>query len=426
MKFENTLSFAKKLDRNDSLKLFRSRFFIPRSKKKEVLYFTGNSLGLEPKSTKKWVNEELDDWASLAVEGHFHARRPWLYYHKFSKKVLARLVGGKPSEVVAMNHLTVNLHLMLTSFYRPTKNRVKIIAEAGAFSSDQYAFESQIRLHGLEPETVLIELRPRRGEFTLRTEDILKAIDTHADQLALVIFGAVQYYTGQYFNLRAITQAGHQVGAVVGFDLAHAIGNVPMSLHEDGVDFAVWCSYKYLNSSPGGVAGIFIHERHAANTDLVRLAGWWGHHEKERFHMKKGFMPMPGADGWQLSNFPVLSGAAHLASLELFEKAGMKALRAKSILLTGYLEFLLRAIPLNQNYFTIITPSAPNERGCQLSILMKKDGKGVFRSLTAAGVIADWREPDVIRIAPVPLYNTFEEVFQFVGIFRKALTRTLL
>jgi kynureninase len=337
MNFENSLSFAKKLDKTDPLKSFRKKFHLPKIHGKTALYFTGNSLGLQPKSTKALLNQELSDWATLGVEGHFHAKRPWLYYHKFSKKTLAGLVGAKPLEVVAMNQLTVNLHLMMTSFYQPTPTRFKILTEAGAFSSDQYAFESQLKIHNIDPADGLIELKPRAGEYSLRTEDILKAIDDHGDQLALVIFGAVQYYSGQFFNIKAITEAGHRVGAYVGFDLAHAMGNVPMSLHKHGVDFAVWCSYKYLNSGPGGIAGAFIHEKHSRNTSLKRLAGWWGHHEKDRFQMKKGFIPMPGADGWQLSNFPVISGAAHLASLQIFEEAGIQNLRKKSILLTGFL-----------------------------------------------------------------------------------------
>ncbi len=423
MNFENTLSFAKKLDKTDPLKSFRKKFHLPKIHGKTALYFTGNSLGLQPKSTKAFLNQELSDWATLGVEGHFHAKRPWLYYHKFSKKTLAGLVGAKPLEVVAMNQLTVNLHLMMTSFYQPTPSRYKVLVEAGAFSSDQYAFESQLKIHNIDPADGLIELKPRAGEYSLRTEDILKAIDDHGNQLALVIFGAVQYYSGQFFNIKAITEAGHRAGAYVGFDLAHAMGNVPMSLHKHGVDFAVWCSYKYLNSGPGGIAGAFIHEKHSQNSSLKRLAGWWGHHEKDRFQMKKGFIPMPGADGWQLSNFPVISGAAHLASLQIFEEAGIQNLRKKSILLTGFLEYLLTSIPDAHDRFTIITNSNPEERGCQLSILMKKHGKKVFASLTKAGVIADWREPDVIRVAPVPLYSTFEEVFQFVEILKRALKK---
>jgi len=423
MNFENSLNFARKLDKADPLKSFRKKFHLPRIGVKQTFYFTGNSLGLQPKSTKSLLNQELSDWATLGVEGHFHARHPWLYYHKYSKKTLAGLVGAKPLEVVAMNQLTVNLHLMMTSFYRPTSSRYKIISEAGAFSSDQYAFESQLKLHNINPQEGLIELKPRPGEHTLRTEDILRAIDEHRDQLALVIFGAVQYYSGQFFDIKTITEAGHRAGANVGFDLAHAIGNVPLSLHKHNVDFAVWCSYKYLNAGPGGIAGAFVHEKHSNNPDLKRLAGWWGHHEKDRFQMKKGFIPMPGADGWQVSNFPVISGAAHLASLQIFEDAGMKNIRKKSVLLTGYLEFLLKSIQNHDKHFVILTNANPKERGCQLSILMKQNGKKIFNKLMKAGVIADWREPDVIRVAPVPLYNTFEEVFQFVEILKKASDR---
>jgi len=421
MKFEKSLPFAKKSDQQDPLRSYRSGFHLPKVNGKTAIYFTGNSLGLQPKSTKKFVNEELSDWATLGVEGHFHSKRPWLHYHKFSKKSLAKLVGAKPVEVVAMNQLTVNLHLMMTSFYRPTESRYKILTEAGAFSSDQYAFESQVKSHGLNPEKSIIELSPRSREFTLRTEDILLSIEENKNDLALVIFGAVQYYSGQFFDIKKIANAAHRAGAMVGLDLAHAIGNVPLQLHRDEVDFAVWCGYKYLNSGPGGMAGAFVHEKHAQNFDLPRFAGWWGHIDKERFQMKKGFKPMTGADGWQLSNFPVLSGAAQLASLEIFEKAGMQALRKKSLLLTGYLDFLLKSIDHFEDYFSIITPSDPNARGCQLSLLMKKNGKKIFGKITRAGVIADWREPGVIRIAPVPLYNTFEEVFQFVQIFSNAL-----
>lgn len=421
MKFQNSLAFARSLDKKDPLKNFRKKFYIPKVKGKDCIYLCGNSLGLEPRAAKTYIQEELQDWATFGVEGHLHGRRPWLYYHHFTKKPLARLVGAKPSEVVAMNQLTVNLHLMLSTFYRPTAGRFKIITEAGAFSSDQYAMESQIRLRDRDPRTTLVELAPRPGEHTLRTADILAAIQEHASQLSLVLFGGVQYYSGQFFDIKAIARASRDAGAFVGFDLAHAIGNVPLSLHADGVDFAVWCSYKYLNSGPGSVAGAFVHDRHANNPDLVRMAGWWGHNEKERFKMKKGFVPMPGVDGWQVSNFPVLTGAAHLASLEIFEEAGMRVLRAKSLLLTGFLEHLLRDIDPNEKMYTIITPKNSTERGCQLSILMKQKGKSVFDKITRKGVIADWREPDVIRIAPVPMYNTFGDVYRFAEIFGKSL-----
>lgn len=423
MTYINSLSFARSLDRKDTLKAFRSQFHLPKVKGKTAIYLTGNSLGLQPKSTKRFIEQELSDWSSLGVEGHLHAKRPWLYYHKFTKKALAQIVGAKPSEVVAMNQLTVNLHLMMVSFYQPTQQRFKLIVEAGAFSSDQYAFESQLKFHKQNPEEALIELKPRDGEHTLRTEDIVKTIAHHGESVALVLLGGVQYYTGQFFDIKKITEAAHRVGAYAGFDCAHAVGNVVLDLHKNDVDFAVWCSYKYLNSGAGSVAGAFVHERHAQNKNLPRFAGWWGHHEGERFQMKKGHIPMEGVDGWQLSNFPVLSGAAHLASLEIFQKAGIKNLRKKSIELTNYLDFLLSQLDPEEKHFTILTPRASKERGCQLSIFMKKDGKKVFDKLTKAGVIADWREPGVIRVAPVPLYNTFEDVFAFSEIFKKALPK---
>lgn len=421
MKFQNSIQFAKALDRQDPLRSFRSKFLIPKAGRKPSLYFIGNSLGLQPKTTRQFIQDELEDWARLGGEGHVHAKRPWLYYHKFTKRALAKITGAKPSEVVAMNQLTVNLHLMMVSFYTPTTERYKILAEAGAFSSDQYAFESQIRFHGLNPDKTLIELKPEEEEFALRTDNIINAIRAHGKELALVILGGVQYYTGQFFDIKKITEAAHDVGAVVGFDLAHAVGNVPLNLHRDNVDFAVWCSYKYLNSGPGAVAGAFVHEKHAGSVTLPRFAGWWGHDEKERFEMKKGFKPIPGVDGWQVSNVPIFQSAAHLAALQIFEDAGMKALRKKSIALTGYLEFLLKDLDPLGNYFRIITPSDPGARGCQLSIFMKQNGKKVFSSLTKAGVIADWREPNVIRLAPVPLYNTFEEVFNVGEVFKQAL-----
>lgn len=421
MKFEKSIRFARQLDKEDTLRSFRNQFHIPTIAGKRAIYFTGNSLGLQPKVTREFITEELDTWAKLAVEGHFDGKRPWLPYHKFFKKTLAEIVGAKPSEVVAANQLTVNLHLMMVSFFRPTRARYKIICEQGAFPSDQYVLESQARFHHLNPDTCIVELRPRPDEHTLRTEDILQAIDDHSNALALVMLGGVQYYTGQRFDIAAITKAGHEAGAAVGFDLAHAVGNVPLQLHKNDVDFAVWCSYKYLNSGPGSVAGLFVHERHGKSFDLPRLAGWWGHNEKERFLMKKGFKPMEGADGWQLSNFPILTGAAHLASLSIFQKAGMKNLRKKSELLTGFLFHLLQEMDPNGTLFKIITPADPKERGCQLSILMNENGKKVFTKLTRAGVIADWREPNVIRVAPVPLYNTFEEVFLFTKILKKAL-----
>jgi kynureninase len=423
MNFINTFQYAKKLDSQDTLRDLRKQFLIPTANGKSNIYFAGNSLGLQPKTTRTLLSEELYDWAHLGVEGHVHSRRPWLYYHKFTKRALSRLVGAKTYEVVAMNQLTVNLHLMMVSFYTPTPQRYKIITEAGAFPSDQYAFESQIKYHGFDPEKTLIELKPREGEHTIRTEDILATINQHRDELALVIFGGVQYYTGQFFDLKQITAAGHAAGAYVGFDLAHAIGNVPLSLHDHNVDFAVWCSYKYLNSGPGSIAGIFVHERHGKNFDLPRFAGWWGHDEKERFLMQKGFKPMPGADGWQLSNVPVFQGAAHIAALEIFQQTTIKVLRKKSTLLTGYLEFLLNDFDPEQQFYTIITPKDHAQRGCQLSLLLQSNGRKIFKSLIRSGVILDWREPNVVRLAPVPLYNTFQEVFRFVEILKSSIQK---
>lgn len=416
MTFENSIAFARKMDRNDPLSSYRKKFIIPKHKGKTAVYFVGNSLGLQPKDTKRYINEELEDWGTLAVEGHFNGRRPWMHYHKFSKKALAEIVGAKSIEVVALNQLTVNLHLMMVSFYRPTKERFKIIMEAGAFPSDQYAVESQLNYHKLNVDTALVELKPRLGEHTLRTEDILQSIDAHRNQLALVLLSGVQYYTGQFFDIKKITEVGHRSGALVGFDLAHAVGNVPLQLHKDNVDFAVWCSYKYLNSGPGGIAGIFIHEKHKNDSNIPRFAGWWGHKENVRFQMKKGFIPMQGADGWQLSNVPVLAGAAHLASLKLFEEAGILNLRKKSILLTSYLHSLLNEMDPKGDKFEIITPSNSNDRGCQLSILMKENGRKVFSGLMKKGIFTDWREPDVIRAAPVPMYNSFEDVYKFAHV----------
>jgi len=421
MNFENTLDFAQKLDQNDPLRTYRTQFYIPQHKGKDSIYFTGNSLGLQPKSTRKYIEEELKSWEDRGVEGHFEGIRPWMYYHKFLKKQLAKIVGAKEEEVVSMNGLTANLHLMMVSFYRPTKHRYKIITEAGAFPSDQYALETQLKFHSLDPETALIELKPRAGEHTLRTEDILQTIAQTGDSLALVMMAGVQYYTGQLFDIKSITTKAHEMGALCGFDLAHAVGNVPVNLHNNDVDFAVWCSYKYLNSGPGGVAGVFVNERHANNSDLPRFAGWWGHDESQRFQMKKGFIPMSGADGWQLSNVNVLSSAAHLASLDMFEEVGMTALREKSVMLTGYLEYLLLELQMDKEQLEVITPSIPEARGCQMSLLVSKNGKQLFDKLAASGVIADWREPNVIRIAPVPLYNSFEDVFQFVELLKTSV-----
>ncbi len=423
MEYQNSLEFARSLDTADPLKDFRNSFFIPQHQGCDTVYFTGNSLGLQPKSAAKYVQQELDDWASLGVEGHFHARHPWMPYHEIFPKQLSKIIGCRENEVVVMNQLTVNLHLLMVSFYRPTKQRYKILCEAKAFPSDQYAFESQAKHHGLDPAETVIEVSPREGEHHLRTEDIIAVIQQHRDSLAVVVFGGVNYYTGQLFDMKAITEAGHAAGAFVGFDLAHAAGNVELRLHDWEVDFACWCSYKYLNSGPGGVAGVYINEKYASNKELPRFAGWWGHKKESRFKMEKGFDAIPTAEGWQLSNAPVLSMAAHKASLDIFEEAGMERLHAKRKLLSGYLLFIID----NCNALTkgklieVITPRNGQERGCQVSLLMPDKGREVFDALTKQAVIADWREPDVIRVAPVPLYNSFEDVFRFGDIIRSII-----
>jgi kynureninase len=419
MTYEPTEAYAKQLDDADPLRSWRDAFYLPKQPKgQEHVYLCGNSLGLQPKRTQEAVLQELTDWQNLGVEGHFHAKHPWMPYHEFLTEQLAALVGAKPLEVVAMNSLTVNLHLMMVSFYRPTKARSKIVIEGHAFPSDQYAVASQIRYHGFDPSDALIELFPREGEHTIRTEDIEALIEKEGDSIALIMLGGVNYYTGQLFDMQAITKAGHAKGCVVGFDLAHAAGNVPLQLHDWGVDFACWCSYKYLNSGPGSLAGCFVHERHA-KADLPRFAGWWGHDKDTRFKMGPQFKAIEGAEGWQLSNPPILSLAAVKASVDIFHEVGMAALREKSLKLTGYLEYLLQAIPADAFY--IMTPSEPKARGCQLSLLVKHNGRAVFDALTEAGVICDWREPDCIRVAPVPLYNSFSDVYQFAQLFAEAV-----
>ncbi len=410
--YETTLDFAKAMDAQDSLRRFRSQYHFPQHAGRDALYFCGNSLGLQPVSTQQYIEQELEQWRTHGVEGHFRGEHPWIKYHRYLQPQSAHIVGAQESEVVVMNTLTVNLHLLMVSFYRPTPQRFKIIMEAGAFPSDQYAVESQVKWHGLNPETAIVEVAPRPGEETLRTEDIVETIEQHGAQTALVLFSGVQYYTGQFFDLAAITAAGHRVGAYVGFDLAHAAGNVLLQLHDWNADFATWCSYKYLNAGPGGPSGVFIHERHGNNPDLPRFAGWWGHDEDNRFLMRKGFVPMPGAAGWQLSNAPIFNFAAHRASLDLFAAATMPALRQKSEQLTGYLEFILNELNKNTQRFKIITPVNPNNRGCQLSVLTDARGRQLFEYLAANGVICDWREPNVIRLAPTPMYNSFEDVWQ--------------
>ncbi|MEO8041366.1 MAG: kynureninase [Acidobacteriota bacterium] len=432
--FEASPDFAGRMDTRDPLKGSREKFFIPEQVDgTEVIYFTGNSLGLQPKTARGYVEEELKDWETLAVEGHVNAKHPWLPYHEFLTGPVARLIGATPIETVVMNSLTVNLHLMMVSFYRPSGDRTKIMIEKGAFPSDRYAVESQLEFHGsvssiassesrpLEGGTQnkLIELTPREGESTLRTEDIVRAIEREGEQLALVLIGGVNYYTGEAFNMEAIADAGHKSGAVVGFDLAHAAGNLELHLHDWDVDFAVWCSYKYLNGGPGAVAGAFIHERHADAFDLPRFAGWWGHDKATRFLMGPEFHPIRGAEGWQISNPPILQMAALRASLEIFDEVGMHALREKSVKLTGYLEFLLSEI--RDERISVITPSDPEQRGCQLSIRVKDADKRLFNEITSRGVSADWREPDVIRVAPAPLYNSFTDVYRFAEILKGCL-----
>lgn len=419
VEFEASPAFAGKMDTTDALKCFREKFFLPKmADGSDAIYFTGNSLGLQPIKTREYVDQELEDWKRLAVEGHVHAKNPWLPYHEFLTEQMARVVGAKPIETVVMNSLTVNLHLMMVSFYRPDGKRNKIVIEKGAFPSDQYAIKSQLKFHGIGE---LVELTPRDGESTLRTEDIIETIEREGDSIALVLLGGVNYYTGQAFDMRSITEAGHRVGAVVGFDLAHAAGNLELHLHDWDVDFAVWCSYKYLNAGPGAVAGAFIHERHANSFDLPRFVGWWGHDKATRFLMGPDFDPIPGAEGWQISNPPIFQMAALRASLEIFDEATMPELRAKSELLTSYLEFLLRKI--GDDRITVITPADRSERGCQLSIRVSDAGKSLFEAITERGVFADWREPDAIRVAPVPLYNSFADVFAFVEILKNCLVR---
>ena len=413
--FENSLGFAQQMDAADQLAKYRNEFLFPQHGDREVIYFTGNSLGLQPRKSKEALQQELDDWEKYGVEGHFEARNPWFSYHEIFAEKASRLVGAKEAEVVMMNTLTTNLHLMMVSFYRPTADRYKILCEGKAFPSDQYALESQVKFHGYAPDDAIVELFPREGEHNIRTEDVLAAINEHKDSLALVMIGGVNYYSGQLFDMKTITAAGHEAGITVGFDLAHAAGNVKLELHDWGVDFAVWCSYKYLNSGPGSISGAFVHERHHANKELPRFAGWWGHDKETRFLMEKGFQPIQSAEAWQLSNAPVFAMAIHKVVLDLFDEAGMDALCAKSKALTGYLEYIIQDISEQSpnSAFEIITPANPDERGCQLSILAHGHGKELFNQLTAKGVVADWREPNVIRIAPVPMYNSFEDVYRF-------------
>jgi len=407
------LEYAKQQDQLDELSNYRNQFHIPKDKNgNELIYFTGNSLGLQPKSTKSYINQELEDWANFGVKGHTEAKNPWLPYHEFLTESMANLVGAKPIEVVTMNTLTANLHFMMVSFYQPTKTRYKIVIESDAFPSDKYAVESQLRHHGFNDKEGLILWKPRKNEELLHFEDLEAILESQGEEIALLMIGGVNYYTGQYFDLKRITELGHIHGCVVGFDCAHGAGNVELSLHDSGADFAVWCTYKYLNSGPGSSAGCFVHERHAYNKNLNRFTGWWSHNKETRFNMRHEFDVLSGAEGWQLSNPPILSMAAIKASLDIFNEVGIKKLVEKSRKLTGYFEFLING--LNNKDIKIITPTNPEERGCQLSIQVNNADKGLHDKLTKAGVMSDWREPDVIRCAPVPLYNSFKDVYNMV------------
>ena len=414
MNFENNLSFAQKLDEADQLRHFRSQFLFPNHNGKYFIYLCGNSLGLQPKVASEVLKGQLDNWANYAVEGWFDGSEPWMFYHKELKKLMAPIVGALPAEVCPMNTLTVNLHLLMVSFYQPKGKRFKIIMEGGAFPSDQYAIESQVRFHGFDPKEAIIEVFPKEGEEILHTEDILAKIKENADEIALVLFGGINYYTGQWYDMETITKAGHEIGAIVGWDLANAAGNVPVKLHDWDVDFACWCSYKYQNSGPGGISGIFVHEKHFSNTQLNRFAGWWGYQESKRFKMEKGFVPEAGADGWQVSCTQVMPMALYHASLQIFEKAGFIApLREKSITLTAYLEFIINEVnnSLGVVQFKIITPKLAEDRGAQLSIIAQRNGKQIFDGLMANHILGDWREPDVIRLSAVPLYNSYEDIY---------------
>jgi kynureninase len=419
---EEALQRAKKLDSEDKLSSFRSQFYFPQKDGKDCIYLCGNSLGLQPKTTMAFVNEELKNWQQKGVEGHFTGDRPWVSYHKNSKAILSKIVGAGEHEVVAMNNLTTNLHLALASFYQPKGKRTKVLIERGAFPSDFYAVHSRIELSGGNPKTDLIQLEPADGSDYLSTEQIISKIEELGDELALVMFPGIQYYTGQLFDIKSIASAAHKVGAFAGFDLAHAAGNVPLKLHEHQADFAVWCTYKYLNSGPGGVGGMFIHEKHGKNKSMPRLSGWWGHDADGRFKMDNQINPIPTVDGWQLSNVNILSHAAHLASLKLFDEAGMENLRAKSLKLTDMMEELISSSEVLANQIKMITPSVHEQRGAQLSLFLINHGKSVFEYLIDQGVILDWREPNVIRVAPVPLYNSFNDVVNFVSKLEKAIS----
>ncbi len=421
MNFKNTLEFAQQLDFQDELKKYRQQFIFPQHNGKDVIYFTGNSLGLQPKSAKTYVDEVMTDWANLGVEGHFYAEKPWWDYQERFAEPLSKIVGAKPSEVTVMNTLTVNLHLLMVSFYRPTKTRFKIICEEKAFPSDQYMLQSQVHHHGFDPKEAIIEIKRREGEHNIRLEDIVAKIEEVGNELALVLFGGVNYYTGQVFDMKSITETAHKVGANVGFDLAHAAGNIKLELHNWEVDFAAWCSYKYMNSGPGNASGCFVHEKHH-HSNLPRFAGWWGHNKDRRFKMEPTFNPVHGADGWQVSNLPILSLAPYLASVELFAEVGMEKLIAKRNQITAYLEFIVHEIDKEvDSTFEIITPTNQEERACQLSVFLHGEGRSLFDYLTSNGIITDWREPNVIRLAPVPLYTSYEDMYRFGQILKQGI-----
>ena len=420
MTYQNSLDFAKQLDQEDPISYLRNEFHIPRDKHgKEWLYFTGNSLGLQPKITSKYIEQELDDWANFGVEGHFEAKNPWLSYHELLTDTMAKVVGAKPIEVVVMNTLTTNLHLLMVSFYQPSKTKYKIIIEGDAFPSDRYAVQSQLSFHGFDPEEALIEWKPKEGKQLLELEDLKSILDSQGDEVALLLIGGVNYYTGQYLDIKKIAELGHAKKCMVGIDLAHGAGNIQLNLHDSSIDFAAWCTYKYLNSGPGSLSGLFVHEKHAQRKDLPRFAGWWNHNKETRFNMRQPFDVMSGAEGWQLSNPPILSMAAIKASLDIFEKVGMDALLKKSKKLTGFFEYLINEIA--SDTIKIITPTNPNERGCQLSLQVKNADKNLYKKLTENNIITDWREPDVIRCAPVPMYTSFEDVYQMVSMLESLL-----
>ena len=420
MTYQNSLDYAKQLDQEDPISYLRKEFHIPRDKDgKEWLYFTGNSLGLQPKITSKYIEQELNDWANFGVEGHFEAKNPWLSYHEPLADAMAKVVGAKPVEVVVMNTLTTNLHLLMVSFYQPSKTKYKIIIESDAFPSDRYAVQSQLSFHGFDPEEALIEWKPKEGKELLELEDLKSILDSQGDEVALLLIGGVNYYTGQYLDIKKIAELGHAKKCMVGIDLAHGAGNVQPNLHDSSIDFAAWCTYKYLNSGPGSLSGLFVHEKHAQRKDLPRFAGWWNHNKETRFNMRQPFDVMSGAEGWQLSNPPILSMAAIKASLDIFEKVGMDALVKKSKKLTGFFEYLVNEIA--SDTIKIITPTNPNERGCQLSLQVKNADKNLHKKLTENNIITDWREPDVIRCAPVPMYTSFEDVYQMVTILESLL-----